>query len=173
MDLHDFESTDLYFDEPCPPYVEAQLAEAAEGYASGEAELPLLRAYFLAPDQLSVLVGLYRFYFYQHRLADADQVAVRAMGIAGERLGFDADWTQLDAMNLGAGIQCSMGLARFWLMALKARAILALREYRLDTARAMLNKLQELDECDRLGVKPLLAVLEQVEADAAEETLAA
>jgi hypothetical protein len=66
-----------------------------------------------------------------------------------------------------------MGLARFWLMALKARAILALREYRLDTARAMLNKLQELDECDRLGVKPLLAVLEQVEADAAEDTVAA
>ena len=102
----------------------ALIAEASAGYASGEGELPLLRAYFLAPEQLVVLVGMYRYYFYQHRLGDADQVARRAMAVAGERLDFPADWRRLDARGLGAGIRHSMGLARFWLMSLKARAIL-------------------------------------------------
>lgn len=162
MDLHDFDTTSLYFDDPCPPQVDALLAAAAEAYASGEGELPLLQAYFLAPDQLMVLVGLYRYYFYQHRLADADVVAQRAMAVAGERLGFPADWRYLDTLGLGAGIRQSMGLARFWLMSLKARAVLALRDGRLDQAGAMLGKLRELDEMDRLGVKPLIDVLEQV-----------
>lgn len=161
MDLHDFDTTSLYFDEPCPPEVEGLLAAAAEAYSSGEGELPLLRAYFLAPTQLVVLVGLYRYYFYQHRLGDADLVAIRAMAVSGESLGFPAEWHYLDTRGLGAGIRQSMGLARFWLMSLKARAILALREGRLETARAMLAKLRELDEMDRLGVQPLIEVLER------------
>ena len=172
MDLHDFESTDLYFDEACPPLVDGLLAEAAEGYASGEAELPLLRAYFLAPQQLSVLVGLYRFYFYQHRLGDADQVAVRAMEIAGQRLGFPDDWQRVSTVALGMAVPRSMGLVRFWLMCLKARAILALREQRLDVAGQMLQALRGLDECDRLGVQPLLDLLESTRAATAEEALA-
>ena len=173
MDLHDFDSTDLYFDEPCPPHIEAQLSAAAEGYGSGEAELALLRAYFLAPEQLSVLVGLYRFYFYQHRLVEADRVAIRAMAIAGARLGLSEEWSELTPAGLGAGIRRSMGLTRFWLMALKARAILALRDFRIETARAMLLKLREVDECDRLGVIPLLAVLEAVDAPGHGEAMAA
>lgn len=167
MDLHDFDTTSLYFDEPCPPRVEALIAEAAEGYASGEGELPLLQAYFLAPQQLVVLVGMYRYYFYRHRLADADLVAKRAMAISGDRLGFPTDWRHLDALGLGAGIRQSMGLARFWLMSLKARAILALREGRLEQARTMLDKLRTLDEMDRLGVQPLIDLLERA-AEAGE-----
>jgi hypothetical protein len=167
MDLHDFDTTSLYFDEPCPARVEALIAEAAEAYASGEGELPLLRAYLLAPEQLVVLVGMYRYYFYQHRLADADLVAKRAMTVSGERLGFPADWRHLDALGLGSGIRQSMGLARFWLMSLKARAILALREGRLVQARAMLDKLRELDEMDRLGVQPLIDLLDRA-AEAGE-----
>lgn len=161
MDLHDFDTTALYFDEPCPPEVEALLAAAAEAYSNGEGELPLLRAYLLAPSQLMVLVGLYRYYFYQHRLGDADRVAIRAMAVSGERLGFSPEWQELDSPGLGAGIRRSMGLARFWLMSLKARAILALREGRLEVAQAMLSKLAELDEMDRLGVQTLIEVLER------------
>jgi hypothetical protein len=161
MDLHDFDTTNLYFDEPCPLPVERLLADAAEAYGSDRAELALLRAYFLAPTQLVVLVGLYRYFFYQHRLGDADEVARRAMAVSGERLGFPSDWRHLDPLGLGAGIRQSMGLARFWLMSLKARAILALREYRLEEAAAMLAKLRELDLKDRLGVQPLIDLLEQ------------
>lgn len=161
MDLHDFDTTTLYFDEACPPRVDELMAQAAANYAGGEAELPLLQAYFLAPEQLVVLVGLYRFYFYQHRLVEADQVAARAMAVSGERLGFPGEWRRLDVAGLGSGIRHSMGLARFWLLSLKGRAILALRCGRIDTARAMLAKLRELDQQDRLGAQPLVDLLER------------
>ncbi|MCB1887995.1 MAG: hypothetical protein KDH20_10355 [Rhodocyclaceae bacterium] len=166
MDLHDFDSASLYFDEPCPETVEALMVEAAEGYEDGSGELPLLKAHFLAPGQLTVLVGLYRFYFYKHRLADADCVAARAMATSGERLGLPEDWSDADEIALACAASRSIGLLRFWLLALKARAILALREGHLDKGRQMLDKLTELDQHDRLGVRPLIDVLNGLASEA-------
>ena len=168
MDLHDFDATTLYFDDPCSPLVVGLLDEAAEAYAAGEAELPLLKAYFNAPDQLMVLVALYRCYFYMHRLADADLVAYRAMDVAGQRLGLPIEWHEVDEAALGLAAARSMGLLRFWLMALKARAILAMRDGRLGTGREMLDKLLQLDEHDRMGARPLLAVLDRVDSEHGE-----
>ena len=71
MDLLDFEAQGLYFEQDDVAGVKELLAQAAEEYSSGLAEMPLLRAYFLAPESLNVLVALNRFYYYQHRLEDA------------------------------------------------------------------------------------------------------
>jgi len=169
MDLHDFDSASLYFDDPCPPTVVGLMNEAAAAYADDGSELPLLRAYFLAPEQLTVLVGLYRYYFYKHRLSDADVVAVRAMQVAGHRLGLPDDWPLADEMALACAASRSIGLLRFWLLALKARAVLAMRDGRLGVGRQMLEKLLELDQHDRLGVKPLLAVIASTESDDGEQ----
>lgn len=159
MDLHDFDAVSLYFDEPCTPEVAALLDQAAGGYTAGDCELPLLRAHLLAPGQLSVLVGLYRFYFYQHRHADADLIATRAMSAAAQRLALpDAWWDVREPLLADAALR-SIGLLRFWLMALKARAVLALRAGHLIVGRRMLEKLIELDECDRLGVRSLLELV--------------
>lgn len=168
MDLHDFDSAALYFDEPCPPVVAALLAEAAEGYAAGAGEAPLLRAYFLAPEQLAVLVGLYRFYFYQHRHADADIVAVRAMNVSGARLELPTDWSDVGERALAGAASRSIGLLRFWMLALKARALLALRDGRLEAGRRMLARLVELDQRDRLGVKALYDISMQSQSEAGE-----
>ena len=75
MDLLDFVETELYFDEPLSTEVSQLLATASAEYGSLEAELALLRASVLSPKHLSVLVALYRYYFYQHRLVAALQVA--------------------------------------------------------------------------------------------------
>lgn len=64
-------------------------AQASGEYAAVTAELPLLRARFLAPESLTVTVSLYRFYYYPHHLDDTATVAARAVG--GGRLGFPAD----------------------------------------------------------------------------------
>ncbi len=172
MDLHDFDSASLYFDEPSSDAVEALMVEAAEGYEDGSGELALLKAHFLAPRQLTVLVGLYRFYFYKHRLTDADCVAVRAMATAGERLGLPDDWSEADEIALACAASRSIGLLRFWLLALKARAILALRDGRLVEGRRMLDKLRELDQHDRLGVRPLIDVLNGLASEADSPALA-
>jgi tetratricopeptide (TPR) repeat protein len=62
MDLLDFEDEALYFEEPLSSPVSERLKRAADSYEQGTAELPLLQAYFIAPENLTVLVGLYRFY---------------------------------------------------------------------------------------------------------------
>ncbi|MCB1907605.1 MAG: hypothetical protein KDH15_09570 [Rhodocyclaceae bacterium] len=169
MDLHDFDSVSLYFDDACPPEVDALLDTAAQGCVDGEGELPLLQAHLHAPEQLVVLVGLYRYYFYRHRLAEADVVAQRAMQVSGRRLGLPDDWQRMDQIALADAASRSIGLLRFWLLALKARAILALRDGRIPAGRQMLEKLVTLDQHDRLGASALLAVIGNVDAVAASE----
>ena len=75
MDLLDFSDCELYFDVPMPAAAEQLLAQASAEYGDPSAETALLRAHLLAPENLTVLVGLYRYYFYQHRPGDALQVA--------------------------------------------------------------------------------------------------
>ncbi len=159
MDLLDFDQTDLYFDDPIASEVEKLIARAASSYGSEEAETLLLHAHALAPQQLSVLVALYRYYFYQHRLEDALFVGESALAVAGRRLAFPDDWVYLHTGNVGEGVMRSMGLVRFYLMVLKATGYLNLRLGRYAIGQAMLEKLVEMDSHDRLGGKALLQVI--------------
>lgn len=159
MDLMDFDQAELYFDDPISPNVEQMIAGAASSYGTEEAEALLLYAHALAPQQLSVLVALYRYYFYQHRLEDALLVAENTLAVAGKRLSFPDSWAYLHTDNVGAGVMRSMGLVRFYLMVLKATGYVNLRLGRYETGQAMLEKLVELDSHDRLGGKALLNVV--------------
>ncbi len=168
MDLMQFDQTTLYFDDPLPPEIERLLLNAGACYGDGEAEAMLLRAYFLAPEQLTVLVALYRYYFYQHRLDDALRVADRAMNVAGRRLDLPAEWQQLHPEHIGHAVLRSMGLLRFYLMVLKAAGYIHLRQGNAAAGQAMLEKLVELDSHDRLGGKALLDVIVEAVADRIE-----
>jgi tetratricopeptide (TPR) repeat protein len=160
MDLLDFDNTELYFDEPLAQDVARLLIAAADAYGTEEAESLLLRANLLAPQHLMVLVALYRYYFYQHRLEDALLVAESALAVVGRRLEFPETWVYLREANLGAGVMRSMGLVRFYLMVLKAAGYLHLRLGHRDTGKAMLEKLVQLDSHDRIGGKALLEVVQ-------------
>jgi hypothetical protein len=71
MDLLDFTGEDMYFDRPLSAEVEALIADAADRYGTDTAELSLMRAYLIAPEQLTVLVALYRFFYYRQRYPEA------------------------------------------------------------------------------------------------------
>jgi tetratricopeptide (TPR) repeat protein len=159
MDLIDFDQADLYFDEPISAEVEELIETAAQSYGTEEAEAALLSAHALGPQQLAVLVALYRYYFYQHRLEDALLVGESALAVTGQRLKFPEDWQYLNADHVGAGVMRSMGLLRFYLMVLKAIGYVHLRLGHYVTGIAMLEKLVELDSHDRLGCKALLEVV--------------
>lgn len=161
MDLLDFSDCKLYFEEPLPAAAEALIAQAAREYGDASAELALLRAHLLAPDNLTVLVGLYRYYFYQHRLEDALQVAERAMALSGRHLGLPPDWTLLDETRLGIAAAISFGLLRFYLLALKAASVVMLRLGNIGASRARLVKLARLDIRDQLGAAKLLEVIDE------------
>lgn len=160
MDLLEFTEHSLYFDTPLPERVEELLKEAAERYTGGTAELPLLRAYVQAPANLTVLVALYRFFYYQHRLDEALKVAEQARLAAGGALGFPADWRNLDLPHLSCAVRRSMGQVRFCLLALKAEGLLLLRLGQIEDGCERLRKVRELDDADRLGAGALLAVCE-------------
>lgn len=169
MDLMDFDQPTLYYDDPLAPEVERLLVDAGANYGEEVAETMLLRAYFLAPEQLVVLVALYRYYFYQHRLEDALIVADRAMTVAARRLELPTEWRRLQPDHVGHAVLRSMGLLRFYLMVLKAAGYIHMRLNRHETGKAMLEKLVELDSHDRLGGKALLDVIVAAVAARIEE----
>ena len=159
MDLHEFEGQRMYFDDPVSEPVQQLLDQAAREYGEGEAEAPLLKARQMEPDNLSVLVALYRFYYYQHRLEEALGIAADVMAQVGPEIGFPADWQTLSFNHLANGVVESFTKVRFYLLALKGAAYLNLRQGRRDTAVAMLNKVVEFDSKDRLSARALLNVV--------------
>lgn len=158
MDITQLEVDDLYFEKPLPPHTAALLEQAATAYGEGGAEDYLLRAFSQAPRHLTVLVALYRYYYYQHRLPEALQVANLALEVAGEGLLLEGGWEALDAPKLARSLAHSVALTRFYLLALKGAGYLNLRLYRLTLARRQLGKVVALDGADQLGAKALLAL---------------
>lgn len=165
MDLLDFSEKSLYFDEPLAEQAVMFIEQAAAEYGNSNVEPLLLEAYKIAPEHLTVLVALYRYYYYQHRLEDALNIAHQALAVSGRRLSFPAQWFQLSDAHLGAGALVSMGMVRFYLLALKAAGYLNLRLQKWQTAVDMLSKVSELDEADRLGVNALLQIARSVHPD--------
>ncbi len=160
MDLLDFSDCQLYFEEPMPVAAERLITQAASEYGQESAELALLRAHLLSPDNLTILVGLYRYYFFQHRLEEALMVAERAMQLSGHRLELPADWRRLDEIRLGVAAANSFGMLRFYLLALKAASVVLLRLGRIPASRERLCKLAALDSRDQFGAARLLEVID-------------
>lgn len=169
MDLLDFSDCKLYFEDALPAEAERLIAQAAEDYGSPDAEMALLRAHLIAPEHLTVLVGLYRYYFYQHRLADVLIVADHAKRIAARHLGIPSDWRQIDEAQLGTAAAISFGLLRFYLLALKAESVVLLRLGRIAESRDRLSRLAALDSRDHLGAAKLLEVVDEFQCDGAAD----
>lgn len=166
MDLLDFDDCELYFETPLPEAAAARMAEAASLYGTPEAESALLAAYRLAPGHLTVLVGLYRYYFYQHRLDEALSVADEAMRESARLLGLPtAEPLEPDYRQIGG--DGTIGLLRFHLMAMKASAIVLLRSRRVAEARERLMRIARIDSGDRLDSARLIDLIDTFHADAA------
>ena len=161
MDLLDFEAQGLYFENEDTPEVENMIAIASENYASGEAELPLLRAYFLAPNSLNVLVALNRFYYYQHRLDDALAATLKALAVIRPLIDFPEDWRELQPHHLSDTPANLLTQVRLYLFTLKAIGFLNMRLELLDVSKSIFEKLVDLDGKDRIGAKGLLELVIQ------------
>lgn len=167
IDLLEFDSEELYFDEAMNAEARRCLDQASEQYGTEEAEATLMRAYFLEPEHPMVLVALYRFYYYQHRLRDALRVAERVLWAIGRRLELPQDWRDLSELSLGSGVMISMTMVRFYMLALKGAGYLELRLGDYPSALERLEKVAELDSKDRLGAQALLEVVrEAIEKEA-------
>lgn len=136
------------FGGTAPPEIDRRLRDAAYVDAP-RAETLLLDAQHIDPECLPVYFALYKFYFYRSRLADAERIALRALETAARQGRFPANWMVL---TLDAADWSDVhSPAHFYLFSLKALAFIRLRQRRVPEARALLDKLAELDPLDQVG----------------------
>jgi tetratricopeptide (TPR) repeat protein len=165
MDLLDFEAQGLYFEEPDVAGVKEMITAAAENYAAGNAELPLLKAYFLAPESLNVLVALNRFYYYQHRLEEALNATLKALAVIRRLLDFPDDWRDLQQSHINDAPTDLLTQVRLYLFTLKATGFLNMRLNNLEVSQHIFEKLVGLDSKDRIGAKGLLELVVKRKAE--------
>ncbi len=168
MDLLDFDAHDLYFQQEDSAEVQALINYAAELYATGEAELPLLRAYLRAPESLNVLVALHRFYYYQHRLQEALLIAEKALHLLRMGIDFPADWQLLQTAHITEAPKDLLTHIRLYLFTLKSIGFLQMRLENLAVSKAIFSKLVALDAKNRIGAEGLLELVEQRMANTSE-----
>ncbi|MBW7973677.1 hypothetical protein [Bradyrhizobium sp. BR 10289] len=148
-----------------PTEAEHHLWEAGLSYHLDDiAERHLREAESLAPGHAAVLIGLYRFYFYKGRLAEALDVARRCLLKAAEENNFSTDWRRVRASDAEFGRYENI-LPRFFLFSLKGYAYLQMRLGETEEGRLAVEKLLELDPTDKIGAKVLLGVLERMGQD--------
>jgi len=162
--LLEFEAKELYFEKEDSEEVMRLLQFASELYGSGDAELPLLKAYLRAPESFNVLVALNRFYYYQHRLAEALLISEKALGLIREAIGFPEDWRQLQTSHISEAPKDWLTKVRFYLFTLKSIGFLHMRLQNLELSRGIFEKLVALDDKDRIGAKGLLELVLQRQA---------
>lgn len=161
MDLLDGLTGDLYFEQPLEENIAQLLKQAADIYPEqpAQSETFLLQAKQCAPHHLMVLVGLYRYFYYQHRYQDALEIGEQVIDIMGKKLGFKT-WQMLTIKDIES---CDKISLRFYLTALKGNAYLYLRLNQKEFAIERLEKVSMLDPQDRLGSKALLTVIQNNE----------
>lgn len=148
-----------------PEEAEYHLWEAAKSYhEDSTAERHLQEAQALAPDHAAVLIGLYRFYFYKGRLAEALEVAKSCLAKAARENNLPVDWRDVAADDAEFSRYEDI-LPRFFLFTLKGYAYLQMRLGNLEEGRAAVNKLLEIDPTDKVGAKVLLEVLQRMGRD--------
>ena len=157
--------TDTILGHGLPAAAEHHLTQAGLcWHDEPKAEAHLAQALLIAPDHAAVLIGLYRYYFYKRRLADALSVANTCLEKACRDNRFPEDWRQVTSADAAFGRYEEI-LPRFFLFTLKGYAYLSMRLGQLDAGREAIDKLLELDPDDRIGARVLLDVANRVGVD--------
>ncbi|HEY3301074.1 MAG TPA: tetratricopeptide repeat protein [Methylophilaceae bacterium] len=120
-----------------------------------EAESLLLRALAVEPSCLHVYYTLYKLYFKNNRLSDADRTINLALDQASKQAGFAADWHLLTAQSCDWRVIDSP--QHFYLFSLKALAFVRLRQACVMDANHILAKLREIDPHDSVGASVIEA----------------
>lgn len=143
-----------------PPQAERLIAHAGMIRGRVAEALALLEtAHQIAPRHPATLIALYRFHFYGNRLAQAREIAVRALAMASAALQLPADWR---AVESDARFSALDPLPRFYLFTLKGFAYLSLRLGEIELGQAVLDKLSALDPLNRVGYRVLHEVIARI-----------
>jgi hypothetical protein len=120
-------------------------------------ERVVMQALALAQDDVEARLAAYRFYFYNHRLAEALPQAHSIIVLMARRLNIATDWRLVRPGD--APFSSSEEAPSLYLQALLAWGYGNVRLGQVDAGRRALEKVVEIDPRDRFGARRLLAVI--------------
>lgn len=163
MSVATFFQERVHFGKGIPAPINALLQEAAGNtHHFARAEELLRQAQRLAPDQLPVYTALYKLYFYNGYIDQAEDVVFQALTKAALQGGFSYDWTQVQARPEWADPNSA---GRAYLYSLKALAFIRLRQDNLNGAKRILDTLRRLDPDDVIGADVVRALANSMDDD--------
>lgn len=145
------------FSPNMPPEVNhlLQAAVAASSVDQGRAEILFLQAQSLDSHCLQTYFALYKFYFFQKRLADAERIVIAGLEESARQGGFPSDYRRL-ARNRQKWDLYANEITLFYLYTLKALAFIKLRLGFTIDAQLILSQLQQLDPEDLSGASVIM-----------------
>ena len=145
------------FSPNMPPEVNhlLQAAVAASSVDQDRAEILFLQAQSLDSHCLQTYFALYKFYFFQKRLADAERIVVAGLEESARQGGFPSDYRRL-AQNRHKWDLYANEITLFYLYTLKALAFIKLRLGFTIDAQLILSHLQQLDPEDLSGASVIM-----------------
>ncbi len=132
-----------------------QAAVAASSVDQSRAETLFLQAQALDSRCLQTYFALYKFYFFQKRLADAERIVIAGLKESARQGGFPSDYRQL-AQNRQKWNLYANDSTLFYLYTLKALAFIRLRQGFTTDAQLVLSHLQQLDPEDLSGASVII-----------------
>ncbi len=141
-----------------------QAAVIAARHDKTQAEQLFIQAYQTDPHCLQSYFALYKFYFYQARLTEAEYYVLAGLEEAARQGGIAFDY-QLLYQNYSSLDMYANESRLFYLYTLKALAFIKLRQNHVSKARSILNIIQALDSEDRSGASVIMDLTSAVEEE--------
>jgi len=132
-----------------------QAAVAASSVNQSRAEQLFLQAHALDSRCLQTYFALYKFYFFQKRLVDAERIVLAGLEEAAKQGGFPNDYRNLVQSRPKWNLYANDS-ALFYLYTLKALAFIKLRLGFTADAQLVLSHLQQLDPKDLSGASVIM-----------------
>jgi len=156
----------VLFSPHLPEAVNQLLQQAV---AASRAEKPLAEKLFkqaqqLDPSCLQTYFALYKFYFYQGRLQEAEHEVKAGLEQAAQQGKFPTDYRLLASEETQWDMYASE-VTLFYLYTLKALAFIKLRQNQPNEAQSILSIIALLDPEDRSGASVIMQLSEALEAE--------
>ena len=132
-----------------------QAAVTASSIDHAEAENLFIQAQTLDSHCLQTYFALYKFYFFQKRLVDAERIVLAGLEESAKQGGFPNDYRRL-VQNLQKWNLYANETTLFYLYTLKALAFIKLRLGFTEDAQLVLAHLQQLDPEDLSGASVIM-----------------
>lgn len=157
----------VLFSPDMPQAVNALLQQAVVASRNDKtrAEKLFKQAYQLDTACLQTYFALYKFYFYQARLSEAESFVLAGLAEAARQGGFPADYRRL-FQERGRWDLYADEVCLFYLYTLKALAFIKLRQQQMEQGRNILAAIQVLDPEDRAGASVIMALAEALQEEA-------